>query len=118
MNREEFEKYVDSFGEQRERKGIAMQAGCKMRALNHNGCSDNARLGIMLGWNKSQEEIDRLTAEVNHLRWHYPDKGEFPDEGEFIMLNGYDKLDFVTINYSSNNKENYKNLVKRWRYIE
>jgi len=63
-------------------------------------------------------KVDEITAELERLRWHYPERGELPEEGEFIMISGYDKFDFMTINYSSNDKENYKKLVKRWRYIE
>ena len=78
---------------------------------------------------KKKEQHDRITElekENERQRWHYPDKGELPDENIRVLCNKKDELgDFVGVLCSYNGK--WFSIggrltpiedIEQWRYVD
>jgi hypothetical protein len=104
MNRDEFEKLLIEFS---------------------NAAAGSWRMNTIAAYNKASNdllaEFDRLQAEMERLRWHRPDLGEFPDvEDEFVNIIVEYVTDVIEIDvvFKSTNKKVFFERIKRWRYIE
>ena len=68
-------------------------------------------------------EFERMQAEIDHLRWHYPVKDGYPQNREEVIVDCswittaiVYKNYFVEIDNQSEKKE--LGEIQRWRYIE
>ena len=122
-----------------ERRAIKLMVECYGRAILRE-VSEQAPCQLVLVTSNEAEstilaEFDRLTAELDRLRWHYPERGELPDSSllemsDVIATNklgqdgyavwqttyfdfyGYNDLDELC------RMELQPEEINRWRYIE
>jgi hypothetical protein len=116
MTREEFNEVMVKFSDAVFDGGIANAQNNDLSQHHHFATSEVWRSKIM-------SEFDRLTAELDRLRWHYPSKGELPERdepGEDISVIYEHSCGQMGITTKDRQPDVYffENRVTRWRYIE
>lgn len=89
--------------------------------------ADNAEMaGDLSHLYDKLKDYEALKSKVERLRWHYPERGELPDEGVAIIAENAD-AEYEKLYYHSESKYYHggnhswvvsSDFIKRWRYIE